>query len=185
MIGNRRELRVWGSRLAAAAFVLYCIYGGVQFRPSDAQDVLWLVFRAILAGGLFLGISWICLSAFAFLRQFLFEAPAKTIRERASSQRKHFTDIRHEEQQRERERLRLEQEAEERSRTLLALINECIEQGRPQQKKEFESLAELAAYFQTQRAELDQLPYDDEVKTSLLTNVNVQEEQAIRRFLSS
>ena len=118
MIGNRRELQAWGARLAGAAFVLYCIYGGIQFRPSDAQDVLWLVFRAILAGGVSLGASWICLSAFAFLRRFLFEAPAKRVRQRASRQRKHLTDARYEEQQRERERLRLEQEAQEQSRKL-------------------------------------------------------------------
>ena len=74
---------------------------------------------------------------------------------------------------------------EERAGTLLSLITECIQQGKPTQKKEFESLADLAAFFQKQRAELDRLPYDDEVKDSLLTNVNIQEEQTIRRFLSS
>lgn len=116
MTGNRPELQVWGSRLAAAAFILYCIYGGIKFRPSDAQDVLWLVFRATLAGSLTLGVSWICLSAFAFLRQFLFEAPVKRIRQLTGHRRKQTTDEQSRERHQELERLRFEREAQEQSR---------------------------------------------------------------------
>ena len=74
---------------------------------------------------------------------------------------------------------------EERAQTLGSLIDECLAQEKPRQRNEFQSLAELAAFFQTQREETTQLPYDDEVKESLLTNINIQEEQTIRRFLSS
>lgn len=74
---------------------------------------------------------------------------------------------------------------EGRAGTLIALIEECVKQDKPRQKNDFESLAELAAFFQRHRAEADQLPYDDEVRDSLHANINIQEEQAIRRFLSA
>ena len=74
---------------------------------------------------------------------------------------------------------------EERARTLIALIDEWVAQDRTRQRKEFRTLEELAAFFQKQRDEVDGLSYDTDIKDSFLTNINIQEEQAVRRFLSS
>ncbi len=74
---------------------------------------------------------------------------------------------------------------EERARTLVALIDEWVAQDKTRQKKEFRTLEELAAFFQKQRDEVAGLSYDADIKDSFLTNINIQEEQAVRRFLAS
>ena len=73
---------------------------------------------------------------------------------------------------------------EERARTLVALIDEWVAQDKSRQKREFQSLEELAAFFQKQRDEVVRLSYENDVKESFLTNINIQEDQALRRFLS-
>ena len=74
---------------------------------------------------------------------------------------------------------------EERARMLAALIDEWVAQDKTRQKKEFRTLEELAAFFQKQRDEVAGLSYDTDIKDSFLTNINIQEEQAVRRFLAS
>ena len=74
---------------------------------------------------------------------------------------------------------------EERARTLIALIDEWVVQDKTRQKKEFRTLEELATFFQKQRDEVAGLSYGADIKDSFITNINIQEEQAVRRFLSS
>jgi len=73
---------------------------------------------------------------------------------------------------------------EERGRALIALIEEWVAQDEARKEMTFQSLEELAGFFQKQRDELARLSYDEEIRESLMTNINVQEEHAIRRFLS-
>jgi len=73
---------------------------------------------------------------------------------------------------------------EQRAQTLTSMIDNWVAQSKSRQKKQFESLGELAAFYQRQREEVTPLPYDPDVKDSLLCNINIQEEQAIQRFLS-
>ena len=73
---------------------------------------------------------------------------------------------------------------EQRAQTLTTMIDNWVAQSKSRQEKQFTSFAELAAFFQRQREEVKSLPYDTDVKDSLLCNINIQEEQAVRRFLS-
>ena len=74
---------------------------------------------------------------------------------------------------------------EERAQTLITLLEQSIEHANSRQTKRFKSLEELADFFQGQREELSRLSYSNEIKDSLITNINSQENEAVRRFLSS
>jgi hypothetical protein len=73
---------------------------------------------------------------------------------------------------------------EERARIFIGMMDEWVAEEKSREKKRFSSLEELAAYFQKQREEAAKLAYDDQTKNTFETNVNNQEQQAIRRFLS-
>lgn len=47
----------------------------------------------------------------------------------------------------------------------------------------FTTMTELAAYFDARRHEVEQLPHDEDVKDSYRTQLNKQEDEALRRFL--
>ena len=70
---------------------------------------------------------------------------------------------------------------EQRAMAIMGLINDWVEQHKSGQKKRFVALAEIAADFQAKRDEVPGLPYDDDVKDSLLTNINKEEDNAIER----
>lgn len=67
MVEAKPATRQWGWRLAAGSFVAYAVYCGVAMQPDDAGAWLHIVLRALLAGGLALGPSWICPSIVTFV----------------------------------------------------------------------------------------------------------------------
>jgi hypothetical protein len=67
MIAFRPETRRWALRLAAAAFIGYALAALGVWPPHEAWDVVAIVMRAMLAGGLVLAISKIALTAAGFL----------------------------------------------------------------------------------------------------------------------
>ena len=73
---------------------------------------------------------------------------------------------------------------EQRARTLTTMIDNWVGQYKSEQRQHFQSFAELATYFQKQREEVGLLPYAPDVRESLLCQLNTQEEQAVRSFLS-
>lgn len=67
MIAYRPETQRWALRLAAAAFIGYALAALGAWPPTEAWDVVAIVTRAMLAGGLMLAISKIALTAIGFL----------------------------------------------------------------------------------------------------------------------
>jgi len=67
MVEAKPATRQWGWRFAAGSFVGYALYTGVAMQPDDVGEWLRIVLRAVLAGGLALGPSWICLSIVTFV----------------------------------------------------------------------------------------------------------------------
>ena len=48
----------------------------------------------------------------------------------------------------------------------------------------FKNIPEIASHFQDVRKEIDELPYDEETKQTLVAHLSMAEEQAIERFLA-
>lgn len=71
---------------------------------------------------------------------------------------------------------------EERAKLLEQLIEESA--AGTSKKHAFQTLDDIAAYFRARAAEIQSLPYDDDVRDTLLTLLNKQEEDTIRRFLT-
>ncbi|REK08652.1 MAG: hypothetical protein DWQ37_20150 [Planctomycetota bacterium] len=67
MAGNTPRLRVLGWRIAAGAFVLYGMYAVALGRTTDAAELALILIRAVLAGGLTLGLAWVLLPAGVFI----------------------------------------------------------------------------------------------------------------------
>ena len=237
------DVRQWGKRAAAVAYVLFCVYASCMLNPADAQDCLHIAFRGLFAAGLAMGLTWIILAIGIFAFQYLRTA-AKTSwfsdataarrqseaerlsRQEASRQqaenmeRERRDNVTRADAARRRDDARMRclmlydrhstalaerfprerlqeyfnqymsdksspEVVEERARTLIALIDEWVAQDKTRQKKEFRNLEELAAFFQKQRDEVAGLSYETDIKDSFITNINIQEEQAVRRFLSS
>ena len=47
----------------------------------------------------------------------------------------------------------------------------------------FPTMTELAAFFEVRRQEIEKLPHDENVKDNYRTQINRQEDEALRRFL--
>lgn len=47
----------------------------------------------------------------------------------------------------------------------------------------FSTMTELAAFFESRRREIDNLPHDDQIKDTYQTQLNRQEDEALKRFL--
>ncbi|QDT91459.1 hypothetical protein Pan161_31170 [Gimesia algae] len=73
---------------------------------------------------------------------------------------------------------------EQRGKLLEEMIASSLEQTTGNKQK-FASLNEIAEYFQEQKQEIDSLNYDDQTRQSFLSSLNLQEDRAIREFLSS
>jgi hypothetical protein len=85
MVGNDSSARQWGWRLAAAGFVAGGVYGALTLHPSDADDWIHIVVRALVAGALLVGVSWIVLSVLAFLWKSLTGVAAARARARQAA----------------------------------------------------------------------------------------------------
>ena len=48
----------------------------------------------------------------------------------------------------------------------------------------FKNIPDIAGHFQDARQEIDELPYDEETKQTLVAHLSMAEEQAIERFLA-
>lgn len=70
---------------------------------------------------------------------------------------------------------------EQRAERLKEMIESSLHsKGRNRQK--FSSFIDITNYFQEQRKEIELLDYDDSVKQSFLTSLNLQEDRAVREF---
>ncbi|QDU10899.1 hypothetical protein [Gimesia aquarii] len=72
--------------------------------------------------------------------------------------------------------------------TRAALLKETLVASLEQttgNKQKFSSLNEIAEYFQEQKQEIESLNYDAQTRQSFLSSLNVQEDRAIREFLST
>jgi hypothetical protein len=70
---------------------------------------------------------------------------------------------------------------EERGKLLEEVIRESLGSGKQQAK--FSNLKELANYFENRRKEVDALPYPDDLKDTYRTQINREEDEALRKFL--
>ena len=68
MVDSRPKLKQVGQRLAAFAVIGYCILVATEQNTTDAGVWLGIVFRGLIAGGLVLGPSWICLSICGWIK---------------------------------------------------------------------------------------------------------------------
>jgi len=98
----------WGQRLAVFAFVGYCVYGVLDVGQPDATAIFFVAIRAILAGGLTLGVAWNLLGLFAFVRARLDDASQAS----RSRSRKRSADRAERKRLKEADRQRREEQAE-------------------------------------------------------------------------
>lgn len=77
MIDRRPQLRQWGKRLAAGAFISYCVIIGSELEAHTPQTWLGIVWRGLLTAGLTLGASWVVLAVYGFLQAMSDSASAK------------------------------------------------------------------------------------------------------------
>ncbi len=73
---------------------------------------------------------------------------------------------------------------ENRAKQLIGMIESSLEQAGGN-KQRFASLIEIASYFEQQKQEIMSLNYDGSTRQSFLSSLALQEDQAIREFLSS
>lgn len=73
---------------------------------------------------------------------------------------------------------------ETRAELLKEMILTSLE-GTGKNRLRFACLNEIAAHFQEQKQEIESLNYDEQTRQSFLSSLNVQEDRAIREFLSS
>lgn len=118
VVATEPELRLWGLRMAAAAFVMYVVYGAIQLGTPDANALTGVVLRALAVGGLMLGVSWILLPALAFLKRQCTRA-TKSAKWKAEQRRRKRNEKRRQreaERQRKRAQKEWERSAPERER---------------------------------------------------------------------
>jgi hypothetical protein len=104
MIERYPELGQWAWRLAASAFIGYCLFMGSELDHHAPGDWLGIACRGVLAAGLTLGISWIVLAVYGFMKSASDRAACKA-QSRAESRRyeKERKQREREEQQRRNE----------------------------------------------------------------------------------
>src|SRR5207249_3925444 len=93
-----------GLRLAAVAFVAFCIYGYLRLKPTDAQGLLWIAVRGLLAAGLALGVAWILLPIIAFASRSILGSLLEKASYVADAARRSAAERRAKEQEEERRR---------------------------------------------------------------------------------
>lgn len=97
MVKGQPQLGQWGWRLAAAAFIGYCVYTGSELENHTPRAWLQIVWRAILAAGLTAGVSWVVLAVYGFF---------KSVSDRASDAAKaRAIERRHRKEQRRLEKI--------------------------------------------------------------------------------
>lgn len=72
---------------------------------------------------------------------------------------------------------------ETRANQLIAMLEELASEHGHRSKAKFQSLADVAAYFQQQREQLQSLPYGPDIVDSLVVVLNQHEDAAIANFL--
>lgn len=83
MVESRPRLRLAGHRIATAALIGYGLYGIHELQPSDAEALVGIVLRGLIAFGLTLGAAWIVLAANGFVYQHTFQRLCNTMRHSA------------------------------------------------------------------------------------------------------
>jgi hypothetical protein len=114
MIGRHPQLRLWGERLAAAAFIGYCVVIGSELETHTPGMWLRAVWRAILAAGLTLGASWVVLAAYGFMRTLSDSARANA--ERRATRRRFERERKQREEEERKRREEWKRQAPERER---------------------------------------------------------------------
>lgn len=118
MIGSRQELRQWGLRCAALAFIVYLVFTAVSDQLVDAEGLLRAAIGGLLAAGLTLGATLTLLAVGHFCWSRIRQASEAASR-RAKQTTRRREQIAHEQQKREcdGQRDRAEREAANRRRT--------------------------------------------------------------------
>jgi hypothetical protein len=80
MVEERPDLFRWGLRFSTLAFLAYGTYACFQLKPTTAEALLRITLRALMAGGLAMGPSWIALSVASFLRRYSLDLVLERIR---------------------------------------------------------------------------------------------------------
>jgi hypothetical protein len=89
MIPQGGDLPRWAARIAGGTFVLYAIAGLVKWPPRSMVDVLVIVVKAILAGGLLWSVSRIALPAVFFIYERLI---GDALREAEKAEERRYAD---------------------------------------------------------------------------------------------
>ena len=127
MIESEPKLKRWGTRLAAAALVAYCIYAGSSLGMYEPGPLLGILIRGLFAAGLTLGASWIILTVYGFL---------KGASDRASAQARIRADAR--QREREQKQAEAERQRQQREWELAAPERERQQQSEEMRRKEAE-----------------------------------------------
>jgi hypothetical protein len=114
MIQREPQLNQWGWRLAAGAFIGYCFLMGSELEDQTPGEWLGIVCRGILAAGLTLGVSWIALAVYGFMKS----ASDRAAREAASraDDRRCAKEQKRREREEQKRRAEWERDAPERER---------------------------------------------------------------------
>ncbi len=127
---RKGHLQVLGTRVAAAAFLIYLVYGWITYGVSEASVLVSIVWRGGLLYGLTLGFSWIGLTAVDFSLALL-KRQIKLAQKRSEDLRRHLLEPQHRQQQ----QLAEQQEQEERERLAPERDRQRDEAERKQMKK--------------------------------------------------
>lgn len=114
MIHRYPELGQWGSRFAAGAFIVYCLFMGSELAVHTPGVWLGIACRGVLAAGLTLGVSWIVLAVYGFMKSYSDRA-ARQAQSRAAD-RKREKERKQREREEQKRRAQWEREAPERER---------------------------------------------------------------------
>jgi len=108
MVDSHPLLRLWGTRIAVAVFVVFVVADVAEAGSPTAHELLWAVLCALLAAGLAVGPAWIILAIAGFLHGNLKRAREEA-RTRADQRRKWKED-----RQRQRKARRRQTENQQR-----------------------------------------------------------------------
>ena len=117
-VAQSPRLSLWGLRLAAAGFLTFCAYGAWCYGAYDATDWIHILLRALVAGALMLGLSWIILPSAAFLKRLVIDMPAERAQAAASAARQRSKDQQIECQRQHQEHDQSQRELAARSATV-------------------------------------------------------------------
>jgi hypothetical protein len=114
MIHRYPDLGQWASRFAAVAFIGYCLYMGSELDQDSPGVWFAIACRGVLAAGLTLGVSWIVLAVYGFMKSYSDRA-ARQAQSRASD-RKRERERKQREREEQKRRELWEHDAPERER---------------------------------------------------------------------